>query len=729
MSRNRTHESLFRSGWSGLGIRRQPFLPEIALEGPPFFGRPMKLLTIVLLGVLFNAATQADEGMWPYNRVPKDALKQKYGFDATDDFLERLQLSSVRFNNGGSGAFVSPKGLVATNHHIAADCIKKLSSEKKDYIKEGFYADRSSAELKCPDLELNVLLEIEPVTERVNKPVRPEMSDKERFEAQRSATADIEKDCRDSTLLRCEVVNLYRGSVFDLYKYKKYTDVRLVFAPERWAAFFGGDIDNFTFPRYCLDAAFVRVYEKGRPLEPKAYLPWSRSGASEQDLVFVSGHPGRTHRLLTRAQLDFERDRRLPFMLEWLHEMAAALRSFGRGGEEAARLARDELFRINNSIKAYTGMLEGLRRSDLRAKKIEAEAGLREAVERDAGRKEEFGGAWQAIAEAQKTKTEIYEEYRLVGSLGFSSRLFRIARHLYRMSDELPKPNNQRLPEYRESRLDSLKQQLFSPAPIYDQVEMVKLGRSMRFLRDRLGAEHAVVKTVLRGRHPDVAAKRLVTGTRLQDVELRKALAEDNARGAATSEDPMIELVRSIDQEARRLRKRHEDEVEAVERAQGAKIGRARFAIEGDGVYPDATFTLRLSVGVVKAYREDGRRIAPFTEISGLFERATGETPYILPESFIKAKKRLDMDTPYNLVSTNDITGGNSGSPLINRGGELVGIIFDGNIHSLANDFLYSEVQGRAVSVDSRGILEALRKAYPRARRIVRELTAAAAAH
>ncbi len=686
----------------------------------------MKFLTIVLLGAFSNVATQADEGMWPYNRVPKDALKQKYGFDATDDFLERLQLSSVRFNNGGSGAFVSPKGLIATNHHIAADCIKKLSSEKKDYIKEGFYADRSSAELKCPDLELNVLVEIEPVTERVNKPVRPEMSDKERFEAQRSATADIEKDCRDSTLLRCDVVNLYRGSAFDLYKYKKYTDVRLVFAPERWAAFFGGDPDNFTFPRYCLDAAFVRVYEKGRPLEPRAYLPWSQNGAAEQDLVFVSGHPGSTRRLMTRAQLEFERDRRLPLMLDWLHDMAEALRSFGRGGEEAARLARDELFRINNGIKAYTGMLQGLRRPDLAAKKVEVEARLRDALEKDAARKEEFGGAWQAIAEAQKTKTEIYEEYRLMGSLGFNSRLFRIARHLYRMSDELPKPNNERFPEYRESRLDSLRQQLFSPAPIYDQVEMVKLGRSMRFLRDRLGAEHPVVKAALHGRHPDVVAKRLVSGTGLQDVELRKTLAEDNARGAATSEDPMIELVRSIDQEARRLRKRHEDEVEAVERAQGAKIGRARFAIEGDTVYPDATFTLRLSVGVVKAYREGGRRIAPFTEISGLYERATGEAPYILPQSLIKAEKKIDMDTPYNLVSTNDITGGNSGSPLINREGELVGIIFDGNIQSLANDFLYSEVQGRAVSVDSRGILEALRKAYPRSRRVVRELTEAA---
>ena len=715
---------------------RQPFLVEIMRDQPLFFGpsffcqtflcRPMKLLAIVLLGVLSSTSTQADEGMWPYNRVPRDALKQKYGFDATDDFLERLQLASVRFNNGGSGAFVSPKGLIATNHHIAADCIKKLSSEKKDYIKEGFYADRSSAELKCPDLELNVLVEIEPVTEQVNKPLRPEMSDKERFEAQRSATADIEKDCRDSTLLRCDVVSLYRGSAFDLYKYKKYTDVRLVFAPERWAAFFGGDPDNFTFPRYCLDAAFVRVYEKGRPLEPKAFLPWSRSGAAEQDLVFVSGHPGNTRRLMTRAQLEFERDRRMPLMLDWLHEMAAALGSFGRGGEEAARLARDELFRINNGIKAYTGMLGGLRRPDLMAKKAEAEAGLRDAVEKNAESKDEFGGAWQAIAAAQKTKTEIYEEYRLMGSLGFNSQLFRIARHLYRMSDELPKANNQRLPEYRESRLDSLKQQLFSPAPIYDQVEMVKLGRSMRFLRDRLGTEHPVVKAALRGRHPDVVAKRLVSGTGLQDVELRKTLAEDNARGAATSEDPMIEVVRSIDKEARRLRKRHEDEVEAVERAQGGKIGRARFAIEGDSVYPDATFTLRLSVGVVKAYRDGGRRIAPFTEISGLYERATGEAPYILPESLIKAEKKIDMDTPYNLVSTNDITGGNSGSPLINREGELVGIIFDGNIQSLANDFLYSEVQGRAVSVDSRGILEALRKAYPRSRRIVRELTEAA---
>lgn len=682
----------------------------------------MRHLPAGLLALLAVAASApADEGMWPFNHIPVGQIEQAHGAKLSQSFLRRVQGASVRLNNGGSGSFVSPGGLLMTNHHVASDCIKKLSSKEKDYIRDGFLAADLSGEMKCPDLELNVLLEIETVTERVNRDLRPEMSEKERYQTQRAATADIEKECKDQSGLRCDVVKLYEGGIFDLYKYKRYTDARLVFAPEFSAAFFGGDPDNFTYPRYCLDVAFLRVYEDGKPVAPPAYLPWSRKGAAESELVFVSGHPGRTNRLLTEAQLHFERDLRIPLMLDWLGGMAQALRAYRDKGGEAARLARDELFRIDNSIKAYTGMLGGLRGAALMRKKSEQEKSLRQSIDSDPEKKKQYAGAWEAIAKAQQAKTKIYQEYRLLGTLGFYSRYFSIARDLYRLSDELPKANAERLPEYRESRLDSLYQRLFSPAPIYNEVEKVKLTQSLTFLRDRLGARHEMVRAVLLGRSPAEAAKDIIEATQLQDVALRKQLAADQAAEAKTSTDSMVRLVRSIDEEARRLRQQYEDEVEAVENAHASRIAQARFAALGTNVYPDATFTLRLSVGVVKSYQEQGRRIAPFTRIRGLYEKATGKDPYILAPRFAATREKVNLNTPYNLVSTNDITGGNSGSPLVNARAEVVGLIFDGNIQSLPNGFLYSETQARSVSVDSRGIMESLRNVY-RATRIVSEL-------
>jgi Peptidase S46 len=681
-------------------------------------------LVLWVLCFLLPVASRAEEGMWPYNRLPIEHLKQKYDFAPDAAFLERLQEASVRLNNGGSGTFVSPNGLVMTNHHVASDCIKQLSSEKKDYIQDGFSALRRSTELKCPALELNVLMGIETVTEQVNRNVTPEMSDAGRLEAQRAATARIEKDCQDSTLMRCDVVNLYNGGIFDLYKYARYTDVRLVFAPEFQAAFFGGNTDNFTYPRYCLDVSFLRVYKDDKPIESPAFLPLSTLGAAEDDFVMVSGHPGRTNRLLTLAQLRFERNRRIPFLLDWLTGMAEALRSYGRGGGEAARLSRDELLRIDNSIKAYTGMLGGLRNDALLDQKEEQEKQLRAAVDEKPEWKQKFGGAWEKIAAAQEIKSVMYEEYRLVDSLGFYSRYFTFAKQLYELSIELQKPDGERFPEYHDAALESLYQQLYSTAPVYPTVELVKLAQSLRILRDRLGPDHPVVKAALKGQNPDRAAERLINGSKLADVEFRKTLGADQSKLAATSNDPMIELVRAIDKPWRELRKRYEDEVEAVENAQGALVSRARFAVRGTDVYPDATFTLRLAFGQVKGYREAGRRIAPFTNYEGLFAKATGEDPYILPDRFVKAKKRIKLDTPYDMVSTNDITGGNSGSPLISRQGQVVGLIFDGNIQSLSNDFLYSEEQARAVSVDARGIYEALRDIY-RATGLVSELTTA----
>ena len=685
----------------------------------------MQVRTILLTSVFILPSLMADEGMWTYNRLPLEQLKADHGFEPSVELLARLQKGSVRLNNGGSGSFVSPNGLVMTNHHVASDCIRKVSSEEKDYIADGFYAATRARELKCPDLELNVLMEIETVTDQVNRNVKADMDDAAKREAQQAEIARIQRDCRDSTLMRCDVVSLYAGGIFDLYKYKRYTDIRLVFAPEFQAAFFGGDPDNFTFPRYCLDVSFLRVYDEGRPITSPAVLPWDTTGADEQEFVIVSGHPGSTQRLLTEAQLQYERDRRMPFMLEFLTRMGEALELYGARGGDAARLARDELFRIDNSIKAYTGMLGGLRNRELFAAKSAEEKKLREAVAADAGLQAKYGDAWQKIAAAQSVKNDIYEEYRLLESLGLYSRYATFARHLTRLSEELGKPDGERLEEYQSAGLESLHQQLYSTAPVYPEVEIVKLAESLEFLRDRLSPNDPIVQKLLGNKTPEQVAREVISATKLGDPEFRKQLGANDAAAAKDSDDPMMVFYRLTDERAREIRERYENEVEAVEQANGTRIAQARFAVMGANVYPDATFTLRLAFGIVKAYLSDERkRVAPFTTIGGLFEKYTGEDPYELPQRITAAKGRLDADTSYNLVSTNDITGGNSGSPLLDREGRVVGLIFDGNIQSLSNDFHYSETQARAVSVDVRGMLEMLRDAY-RARTLVSELTAA----
>ena len=685
----------------------------------------MQVRTILLISVLILPTLMADEGLWTYNRLPLEQLKSDHGFEPSAELLARLQRGSVRLNNGGSGSFVSPNGLVMTNHHVASDCIRKVSSEEKDYIADGFYAATRARELKCPDLELNVLMEIETVTDQVNRNVKADMDDAAKREAQQAEIARIQRDCRDSTLMRCDVVSLYAGGIFDLYKYKRYTDIRLVFAPEFQAAFFGGDPDNFTFPRYCLDVSFLRVYDEGRPITSPAVLPWDTTGADEQEFVIVSGHPGSTQRLLTEAQLQYERDRRMPFMLEFLTRMGEALELYGARGGDAARLARDELFRIDNSIKAYTGMLGGLRNRELFAAKSAEEKKLREAVAADAGLQAKYGDAWQKIAAAQSVKNDIYEEYRLLESLGLYSRYATFARHLTRLSEELGKPDGERLEEYQSAGLESLHQQLYSTAPVYPEVEIVKLAESLEFLRDRLSPNDPIVQKLLGNKTPEQVAREVISATKLGDPEFRKQLGANDAAAAKDSDDPMMVFYRLTDERAREIRERYENEVEAVEQANGTRIAQARFAVMGANVYPDATFTLRLAFGIVKAYLSDERkRVAPFTTIGGLFEKYTGEDPYELPQRITAAKGRLDADTSYNLVSTNDITGGNSGSPLLDREGRVVGLIFDGNIQSLSNDFHYSETQARAVSVDVRGMLEMLRDAY-RARTLVSELTAA----
>ena len=671
---------------------------------------------LLILGLILAIATPlalADEGMWLYNNFPKDRVQKQYGFLPTQEWLDHLRLSSVRFNNGGSGSFVSADGLAFTNHHVGADCIEKLGTSGTDYMKTGFYAKTQADEAKCPDLELNELVGIDDVTAKIKAAATPSMSAADAGQAQRSAMSAIEKDCATSTGLRCDVVTLYSGEVYNLYKYKKYTDVRLVFAPEYDAAFFGGDPDNFTFPRYDLDITFFRVYENDKPAHLDNYLQWSKVGVKDGDLIFVSGHPGGTDRLTTMAQWQYLKDVDYPSRLASYKRRIAMLQNFSAQSPENARIAQEDIFGLQNSQKAINGEYEGLRDMAMLSQMNTAER------EREKAYMDKHPGEpnpWQEISNAMKVNREIYSPLIYVERMrGFYSGLAAYARILVRASEEKPKPNGGRLREFRDSALPSLEQQLFSTAPVYKNLQTATLALSLAQMQDALGPDDPAVKAALSGKSPEEAAKALIAGTKLEDVAVRKQLYEGGKAAVDASTDPLIVLLRNVDSEARAVRKRYDDEVDAVVRRDGATIARARFAQTGLNQPPDATFTLRLSYGAVKGYEENGKKIPYFTTFAGAFQHAEehgNKPPYNLGASWLKMKSKLKLETPLNYVSTADIIGGNSGSPTVNKAGEVVGIIFDGNIQSLVLDFYYDDRQARAVHVDSRGIVEALRKIY-----------------
>jgi hypothetical protein len=672
--------------------------------------------------------TLADEGMWVFNNLPLRELKAKYGFEPAKEWVEHLRSSAVRFNSGGSGSFVSADGLVMTNHHVGAETLQKISTKDKDYYKEGFYAKTRDEEVKAPDLELNVLVGIEDVTEKVNAKVTREMDDAAAAKARRQAMATIEKESQDKTGLRSDVVTLYHGGQYHLYTFKKYTDVRLVFAPEFDIAFFGGDPDNFEYPRYDLDVCFFRAYEDGKPAKVPHYLKWSPAGSKDGDLVFVAGHPGRTNRLNTLAHLEYLRDVQFPFVLEFLRNREAQRIEYGKRGAEQERQAKEDLFTFQNSRKARIGGLGGLKDPAFMQRKARQERAVRDEIQSDPVRRRRFAAAWDKIAESVKVAAQLVKpDAFLERGYAFDSELFAIARTLVRMAEEDAKPNAERLREYGEAGRASLEQQLYSTAPVYPEYEKAKLANSLAFWKQVLGAEDPVVQRVLRGRDPQEVANELVDGSKLADVDLRKKIAEGGSQAIAMSDDTMIKLALAVDADARAVRKQREDKIEGVQTSQYALIAKALFETKGTSTYPDATFTLRLAFGTVKGYEEGGKTIPPYTTIGGAFlhaEQHGNKPPYELPPSWHKAKDdgRLKVDTPLNFVSTADIIGGNSGSPVVNRDNEVVGLIFDGNIQSLVLDFGYEDRYARAVSVDSRAIVEALRSIY-RAEDLVKELT------
>jgi hypothetical protein len=680
---------------------------------------PRRLLFPVLLAVLAAAPdARSDEGMWTFDNLPMAALKSRYGFEPAPEWIERVRGAAVRFNSGGSGAFVSPDGLIMTNHHVAADTLQKLSSQARDYYKNGFLARTHSQEVKAPDLELNILAGIADVTDRVNAAVSSGMDEAAAAKARRRAIAGIEKESFDRTGLRSDVVTLYRGGRYHLYTYQKYTDVRLVFAPEFAIAFFGGDADNFEFPRYDLDVAFFRAYQDGKPAKPPHYLKWSERGTSENDLVFVAGNPGSTSRLNTVAHLEYLRDVELPLRLASLEDQEVFLGTFGRRSSEALRLTKQDLFGVQNSRKALVGRLTGLRDPALIERKARDEKALRDRIAANPANHAQFSAAWDKISSSLIPARQTARQFMfLERAAAFNSDLFRIARTIVRLVEEDAKPNAERLREFGEAGRASLEQRLYSPAPIYADYEAAKLARSLAYWQKTMGESDQSVARVLAGRAPEEVAREAVRGSHLADIGVRTALVQGGRSAVAASDDSLIRLARAVDPAARAVRKIVEDQVDGVQAPQYALIAKAFFADQGTSAYPDATFTLRLAFGTVKGFEADGQRVPAFATIGGAFTHATAHgdaDPYLLPESWLAAGTagRLNLSVPLNFVSTADTIGGNSGSPLIDREGAVIGLNFDRNRFGLARDFGYDDRFGRNIAVDVRGIAEALRAIY-----------------
>jgi len=668
----------------------------------------MGTLLTTLTTVPFLAPVSGDEGMYLMNDLPAKTLRERHDFETNQAWADHLRLSSVRFNSGGSGSFISSNGLVLTNHHVASDTLQKLSTENRDLIKNGYLANSVDEELKAPDLELNQLVAMTDVTDKVNSAVDPQASIEDAFKQRRGAIADIEQVANEATGLRSDVVTLFGGAKYHLYQYKKFTDVRLVWAPETAAAFFGGDADNFEYPRYNLDATIMRVYENGAPAKLENFLAWSDVAPSEGDLVFVSGNPGRTQRIYTTAALAYLRDARLPYVLDFLRRKEILMQQFSLGGLEDKRRARDELFGIQNSRKAYVGMLGGLQDPKTIAEKKRRENSLLKAI----GKREELKdsvSAWAEIANVQQEKAKMLKQ-----TISLRSELFDLAESIVLLSAEDKKPNAERLAEFTDAGRDSLLQRLLSEAPLYRDLEMTKLADELARMIELRGADDPLVMQMLDDKGPRQRAAELIANTKIDEIPFRKSLIDGGFDAIHSSNDAMVNLALLVEDEYRRIRTMN-DQLDERERQAYAKITAATNAIQGTGGYPDATFTLRLAFGIVKGYEQDGETIPPGTTFAGAYAHAIAhekQEDFDLPESWMTAEGKLNLDTQLNFVCTADIIGGNSGSPVVNRDGELVGLIFDGNIQSLTSDYLYTDDQGRAVSVSAVGIREALRNIY-----------------
>ena len=676
--------------------------------------RLIAALGLIALGAV---AALADEGMWTFDNFPKEEVASTYGVRVDDQMLDRLQRSIVRLETGCTASFVSPEGLVLTNHHCVSSCLADNSTADRDLLADGFNAKARENEIRCQGSQASVLRETENVTAKVTGALAG-VPDADLARRRNETLTTLESSCeaeagKAGTPLKCEAVTLYQGGQYWLYKYKRYDDVRLAFAPEAGIAAFGGDPDNFQFPRWCLDMSLLRVYENGKPASTPEHLSINWEGAKAGELVLVAGHPGTTQRLLTVAQLKTQRDVFLPFWLLRYAELRGRLAQYSKTSPEAARTARDYLNSIENSIKVRRMQLATLLDDRMMEQRAGEQRKLREAVTADPKLKAVAGEAWEQIARAEARYRDVLVPYTLIeGAGGFNSELFSYARTLVRAADERGKPNAERLREYTDAALPQIRQYLAAETPVYPEFEQVRLSFSLERMREYLGPDHPIVKQALGTDSPDARARALISGSALADPKVRLSLFEGGAKAVEASGDPMIALARAIDEDARKLREIHETEVQAPEAQAQRAIADARFAVYGTSQYPDATFTLRLSYGAVQGWTEAGERVEPFTRLARLYERATGAPPFALPQPWLDAKPRLDLQTRANFVTTNDIVGGNSGSPVVNAKGEIVGLIFDGNIHSISGSYWFDAEKNRAVAVHPGFIRAALQEVY-----------------
>lgn len=670
------------------------------------------LLAHLLLACLVLAqVAQADEGMWTFDNFPSKTVGTKYGFTPSQAWLDHVRLASLRIAGGCSASFISSQGLVMTNHHCVVDCVEQLSTPQQNFVDTGYAAKTPAEEKKCPDFELDQLVEIRDVTRDVQSATAGKTGDAAN-KALNAKRAELQKSCGSDPAVRCDLVSLYHGGVYDLYRYKKYTDVRLVFAPEFASAQFGGDPDNFNFPRYDFDIGLLRAYEGDKPVASADYLRWSANGSKDGDLVFVSGNPGGTSRELTMSQMDFERDRFYPYVMPSLAEYRGQLAQFINRGPEQAREANQELFFVENTFKALYGEQQALLDPQFMSVKQQAEQHLRAAVKGDP-KLAAYASAWDDIAQIQKVREQLFVRRARLSSRVFRSGLLGYAITLVQSAAERTKPNTERLPEYTDQALVNTQQELSALVPVYRDLEELNLTFGFTGVRRDLGADDAFTRKMLGKESPEQLAHRLATGTHLDDPKVREELYAGGQAAIAASTDPMIRFAASINEDLLAVRKDYEARVDAPTRAAAEKIAKARFAVYGTSIDPDATFTARLSYGTVKGFEDgEGKPVAPFTTIDGLFQRATGASPYALPESWLKAKTSLNLSLPMNLSTTNDIIGGNSGSPLIDKDANVVGLIFDGNIFSLGGNYGYDAAKNRAVAVDSRALLEGLKNVY-----------------
>ncbi len=683
-----------------------------------------KLIVAGLAMVLqfsIQKAAMADEGMWTFDKFPAQVVKKKYGVDITKDWLDKTRLSSVRLANGCSGSFISENGLVLTNHHCVMGCIEQLSTAKKDYIKNGFIASEISEEQVCPAFEVNRLTEIKDVTAVVLKATK-NLTGEAFNKARKTSFAELEKSCSQGLdTQRCDVVTLYNGGLYHLYKYQRYQDVRLVFAPESSAAAFGGDPDNFNFPRYSLDFSFLRVYDQGKPLSNPHYFKWSNEPLKEKDVTFITGHPGRTSRLLTVAQLEGLRDQTLIRRIILMSELRGFLTEYQKRGKEQKRTAHTMLQGIENGLKVIKGQQQALVDKEFFENLVRKENDFKNKVRRRPDLNKKYGSAWNEMATLNKRYLDMSNDLNFIAFNSYGSKLFKYAQLLIQMSDELKKPDGERFEEFSDSRLPQLKQQLLSKAPIYKELETALIEFYLIKTREALSPDHPFVKKIMGVKSPEQVVKELVLKTKLNDPKYRESLMAEGGKLIQSSNDPMLNFAKLVDKDVRSIRKTFEDEVDSAMKATGEKIAAAQFAVFGTENYPDATFSLRISYGQVMGFEEEGQMVAPMTYMKNTFNRNTGSEPFALPNTWLKAEDSISSKAPYNFVSTNDIIGGNSGSPILNKKAEIVGVVFDGNIHSLGGAFGFDPKKNRAISVQSEAMLESLKTIY-KAERLLKEI-------